>query len=339
VTPGAVAVQPWDANTSNTQDVQGKLTLAGKPVAGAQVSIGGWVAPETDAGGLFTYPVDNTMPGRHVVTVASAAKASVGGKPLSAAQQAQVMHARSGISVGYTISNIKARSGAEGTVVVSGQVTYGKGLAPRPVSLYSYELQGTITDATGKPVKGAVVTTRTGDHKFWTFSAPTGPSGHYTSFLVAADQEGDDPVPMAVAVSVGADAYTEPVVDTVNFAALQSSKLDVQLPASPGATLVKSSLSPQAIPGALYRGLLVGVVGGRGRVLRPVSATWPDANGRFQIVLPSSARGLVAKFWETQRQFFSTSSPKPGGKIEPGVYPKSLPQDAPQALGTVQLPK
>ena len=81
------------------------------------------------------------------------------------------------------------------------------------------------------------------------------------------------------------------------------------------------------------------MVGGKGRVIKPVSATWPDANGRFQLVLPSSARGLVAKFWETERQFFTTSSPKPGGKVDPSVYPSSLPQDAPQALGTVQLPK
>ncbi len=339
VPPGSIAIQPWDANTSNTQDVQGRLMLAGKPVAGALVSIGGWVAPATDSNGLFTYPVDNTMPGRHLVTVASAAHATVDGKPLSAAEQAQVSRAKSGISVGYSISDVTTKLGPGGTIDVSGQVTYGKGLAPRPVSLYSYELSGTVTNASGQPVKGAIVTTRTGDHKFWTFSAPTGANGKYTSFLVAADQEGDDPVPMAVAVSVGADAYTEPVVDTVNFAALQSSKLDFQLPSSPGATLVKSSLNPSAVPGALYRGLLVGVVGGKGRVIKPVSATWPDGNGRFQLVLPPSARGLVAKFWETDRQFFTTSSPKPGGKIDPSVYPSSLPQDAPQALGTVQLPK
>ena len=49
--------------------------------------------------------------------------------------------------------------------------------------------------------------TRTNDHKFWTYSRPTGKDGTYTSFLVAADQEGDDPVPMTVGVAVGTDAY------------------------------------------------------------------------------------------------------------------------------------
>src|SRR5262249_16779521 len=33
VPPASVAIQPWDPNTNNTQDVQGRLLLGGKPVA------------------------------------------------------------------------------------------------------------------------------------------------------------------------------------------------------------------------------------------------------------------------------------------------------------------
>ncbi len=338
VLPGAVQIQAWDPNTSNTQDVQGRVTLAGKPVSGVAVRVDGWVAPVTDRDGLFTYPADNTMPARHVVSVASVTGASVDGRKLTQGEQNDLEAAKGGVSVGYSISHISTRSGPEGTVILSGQIGYGKGLAPHPVQLYSYELTGTVTDANGTPVKGAIVTTRTGDHKFWTFSAPTGANGRYTSFLVAADQEGDNPVPMAVAVSVGANAYTEPVTDTVNFPALQSSRLDIQLPTSPGATLVKSSLNPQAIPGATYRGLLVGVVAGKRGVVKPVRATWPDASGRFVLVLPASARGQVARFWESQRQYFSTRAAKPGANVDPSVYPSSLAQDTPQAIGTVKLP-
>ena len=180
------------------------------------------------------------MPGRHVVRVASAAGATVDGHRLAAAEQSQVMAAKSGINVGYSISDVSTRSGPEGTIVVTGRLSYAKDQAPHPVQLYSYELTGTITDPSGSPVKGAIVSTRTNDHKFWTFSRPTGANGKYTSFLVAADQEGDNPVPMTVAVSVGANAYTEPIVDSVNFAGLQSSALNIQLPANPGTTLAKS---------------------------------------------------------------------------------------------------
>ena len=103
-TPGAVLIQAWDPNTSNTQDVQGRVTLAGKPVSGVAVRIDGWVAPLTDKTGTFTYPADNTMPGRHVVTIASAAGATVDGRKLSPAEQSQVMAAKGGISVGYSIT-------------------------------------------------------------------------------------------------------------------------------------------------------------------------------------------------------------------------------------------
>jgi PQQ-dependent dehydrogenase (methanol/ethanol family) len=336
--PGPVQIAAWDPNSSNTEDVQGRVTLAGRPVAGVAVRVDGWVAPATDKDGLFTYPADNTMPARHVVTVATVDGATVDGRKLTKAEQSELASAKGGITVGYSISNVSARPGPEGTVVVTGRISYGKGLAPRPVQLYSYELTGTITDANGNPVKGAIVTTRTADHKFWTFSRPTGANGKYTSFLVAADQEGDNPVPMTVAVSVGSDAYTEPVVDSVNFPELRSSRLDIQLPSSPGATLVKTSLNPEAIPGATYRGLLVGVVGGRGRVIKPVKATWPDASGRFELVLPASARGAVAKFWESERQYFSTGVAKPGANVDPSVYPSSLAEDTPQAIATVKLP-
>ena len=254
VTPGGLTVQPWDPDTSNTTDVQGHLLLAGQPVAGARVSVDGWVAPPTDKSGVFVYPADITVPARHVVSVADADHAKIGGKPLTDAQHAAVLKARGGISVGYAISNLSSRPGAEGTVVVTGRLGNGKGLAPPPVGLYSYQLTGRITDANGAPVKGAVVTTRTNDHKFWTVSEPTGPTGVYTSFLVAADQAGDDPVPMTVGVAVGSDSYAEPLNDFVDFPKLKSATLNIQLPAQVGGALVKSSLNPTAMPGAIYRG-------------------------------------------------------------------------------------
>jgi hypothetical protein len=46
----------------------------------------------------------------------------------------------------------------------------------------------------------------------------------------------------------------------------------------------------------------------------------------------------VAKFWEADRQFFTTSSALPGGAIGAKDYPSSLPADAPQNLATLKLP-
>jgi alcohol dehydrogenase (cytochrome c) len=336
-TPPPLRLSAWDPNTNNTSTVTGHLYLRGKPVAGVKVAVNGWVTAPTDQAGAFQIPVDNTMPIRHVITVTNADAATVDGHRLTPAEDAVVRAAKGAISVGYSISNLSAHAGTGGNIVVTGRLTYGQNQAPLPVGLYSYLLKGKLTYADGSPVKNAVVTTRTNDHKFWTYSRPTGPTGQYTSFLVAADQEGDDPVPMTVGVAVGTDSYQEPLNDFINFAALKSATLDIQLPAAAGAPLVKSTLSPQSMPGAIYEGIVVGVVG-QGHVIKPVSATWPDANGNFQLVLPSSARGVTVKLYEEQRQFFSTSTAAPGGPVDLSVYPKAPATQAPQGLATLKLP-
>jgi PQQ-dependent dehydrogenase (methanol/ethanol family) len=335
--PAPLVVQPWNADTSNTQSVQGRVLFAGKPVAGAVVQIGGWTNPTpTDSSGAFGYPADNTLAARHVARVVDVSHATVGGKPLSAAQAKSLLGKGTGISVGYKVDQVSAKVQG-GNVVVTGRVTDSAGSAAPTVGLYSYELRGKVTDANGNPVKGAVVTTRTGDRQFWTQSRPSGADGSYASFLVSTDDAGDDPVPMQVGVAVADVAYAEPLTDLINFAKTSSSTLDIQLPGS-GTTLVKTSLNPQPVPGAVYEGLLVGVVGGNGKVIRPVSATWPNGSGRFQLVLPSSARGKTVVFWEDHRQFFSTKHAVPGGPVDPAIYPKSLPSDAPQGLATQKLP-
>jgi PQQ-dependent dehydrogenase (methanol/ethanol family) len=338
--PGGLYVKTWNPNTSNTVPVVGHVKLSGQPVKGAVVRIDGWNAPPTDATGAFTYPADITTPARHVATVVDVSHATVGGKALTAAQQAALTGRRTGISVGYQISDLKTKVQSNGQVLVTGRLGFADAptTAPPAVLLYSYELKGTITDSNGNPVKGAIVTTRTNDRQYWTQSRPSGANGSYASFLVAADQEGDDPVPMQVGIAVGSTSYAEPPADQIPFAKLQSATLNVQLPATAGGALLKSTLNPQPLAGAIYQGLLVGVVGGKGGVIKPVQATWPDASGRFTLVLPSSARGLPVTFWEADRQFFSAAATKPGGTIDPSVYPSRLPADAPQGLAAAKLP-
>ncbi len=337
--PGAMFVQTWNPNSSNTKLVIGHVLLAGKPVVGAVVNIDGWAAAPTDPTGAFEYPVDITTPFRHEATITGLAGAKIAGKPLTAGQSDDLLGRNTGISVGYSVKNLSARIQSDGHIVLTGRLSYGNSpQAPPTVLLYSYELTGRITDANGNPVQGAIVTTRTNDRQYWTQSRPTGTNGTYASFLVAADQEGDDPVPMQVGVAVGSTAYAEPVTDQIDFAKLQSASLNVQLPASPSTTLPKTSLNPQAIAGAIYQGLIVGVVGGKGGVIKPITATWPDGSGNFRLVLPSSARGLSVNFWQAVRQFFSTKTAKPGGIVDPTIYPKTLPLNAPQGLATFKLP-
>jgi hypothetical protein len=83
----------------------------------------------------------------------------------------------------------------------------------------------------------------------------------------------------------------------------------------------------------------VGVSGQGGATIKPVSATWPDRNGAFTIVLPASAAGQTVHLWQAQRQFFSSTAARPGGPIDlAAAFPSAVPTNAPQGLAALKLP-
>ena len=331
-TAGPIAVRLWSVTKPNTELVGGRLLYDGKPVKGAAMQVDNYtLQSRTDAAGRFFYRVDATIPGRHVVRVLRLAKATLGGRPLTAGQRAALIGARSGFSVGYKVADLHAATSG-GHVVVTGRISYGDGSSPPPVVLYTYRLSGTITDADGKPVAGATVVTRTQDRDFWTFSTPSDADGHYVSFFTASDEAGENPVPLTVQVASGAVSYASPNGKNVNFSALKSATMDVRLPASPTGVLALPTQSP--VTGAVYQGTLVGVSGAHG-VIKPLSATWPDARGRFRLVLPASAHGQTLRVWEDRSTFFQPSAARPGGAIDTSVWPSIPPGDEPQGLAVV----
>jgi hypothetical protein len=175
--------------------------------------------------------------------------------------------------------------------------------------------------------------TRTQDRDFWTFSQPSDSNGHYVSFFTASDETGADPVPLTVQVASGNISYASAFGKNVNFAALHSATMNVKLPASASALLALPSAT--SYPGAIYEGTIVGV-SGPGGVIKPISATWPDKNGRFTLVLPGSAHGKPLRVWEDYSTFFQTSNAHPGGSIDTGIWPSIPPGSAPQGLAVVR---
>jgi alcohol dehydrogenase (cytochrome c) len=335
-TQSGLVVRRWDANSNNDAPAVGHVLLGSRAVAGARVSVDGYAIPRpTGKDGSFTYPVDITVVGRHVATVTSAAGATVAGQPLSEGQQAAIQGLQAGFSVAYRIDGLKAKRQANGTVLVTGHARTAEGGAPPPVVLYTYRLNGTVTDAAGKPVQGAIVVTRTADRDFWTFSAPSDAQGHYSSFFSAADEQGADPVPLAVQVAVGPLSYGGATGTNFNFKRLSSSTLDVQLGKTTAAALPAST--PSSYAGAVYEGLVVGVNIG-GHVIKPVSERWPDAHGNFSMVLPASTRGKTLHFWENRRQFFSRFPAASGGPVDLASWPTELGSSVPADLATLAIP-
>src|SRR5581483_7524702 len=174
---------------------------------------------------------------------------------LSAGQQSAVLGASAGFSVGYTLRGLHAAVQKNGTVLVTGRLGGGASPTPPGVRLLTYKLSGTITDASGKPVEGAVVITRTQDRDFWTHSDASDASGHYTSFFAASDESSADPVPLSVGVALGSVAYGGTTGTIANFARLKSSTMNIQLGAGASYTVQK----PTAFSGAIYEGLTVRV--------------------------------------------------------------------------------
>src|SRR5918912_846621 len=87
---------------------------------------------------------------------------------------------------------------------------------------------GTVTNAAGKPVQGAVVVARTNDRDFWTFSAPSDSAGHYTSLFHASDELDENPVPLNIGDALGQVSYGGNLGTVANFKRNQSATMDIQ---------------------------------------------------------------------------------------------------------------
>ena len=335
VTGRPLVVRPWNPNTSNWQFAFGKLLLGTAPVKGAQVRVDRFTLPaRTGPQGGFAYPADITEPGRHEVRVVGLSGATIRGNKVTAGQEAALRAARGAFNVGYRLTGLRAKVQSNGSVLVTGRITNSAGTAPPTVGLYTYRLSGTITDAGGRPVQGAVVVGRTNDRDFWTFSSPSDSDGHYTSLFHASDESDADPVPINFGVALGQVSYGGNLGTVANFKRNESATLDIQLRAGTAYTLAK----PVSFPGAIYEGPAVGVATG-GSVLKPVAERWPDANGRFSMTLPASARGKTVAFWQSKRLFFSRFTATPGGKVDLASWPSLLGAGTPSHLATLKIPR
>ncbi len=220
----------WQANSSNVKTLTGRLLWRGQPVVGATITVDSYQVPHaTNKQGGFSYDIDDTVAGRHAVHVTGLSHATIGGKPLEAAEKRALS-----AGIGRLLERVRDhRSEASvrhnGDVLVTGSVTDSSGAAPPTVRLLSYDLTGRITNAAGQPVAGAVVITRTQDRDYWTRSNPSNANGVYTSFFTASDETADNPVLISVGVAYGSTSYGGITGTNVDFARLKSSQLNIQL--------------------------------------------------------------------------------------------------------------
>ena len=329
-----MSLRTWTASSDNLVPEQGTVTVAGQPVSGVSVRVDNYDVPGvTDRNGHFVYLVDGTLLARHVVTVSGETNGKAGGRPLSASEQSALAAATASIDVAYAVKDLKVSRNGAGQPVVSGRLATADGSPPPAVGLLTYELDGTVTDADGKPVAGAQVSTRTLDRDYWTVSTFTDAQGRYSSLFTASAEAPGNPVPFTVRVSKGDVVYQFLSQEFVDFQRLKSARMDIRLP-PPGYAMALPL--PQSFPGALYAGIVVGVTLGAVPV-HPVSATWLDRLGRFTLTLPKRVAGQSVSIWEARLNLFSVAEAKPGGAIDLRDWPATLPSDAPRDLAAVTL--
>jgi hypothetical protein len=333
-TPPPYTVKSWDSGTDNLTVARGTITLGGSPVSGVRVSVDGYLVPApTDAAGHFVYLVDATRLARHTVSVVDTTHGRARGAALTKDGQSALAARRAAITVAYPIRELNVAHDRAGRFVVEGRMGSASGPSPLAVSVYSYELSGRVTDANGKPVAGARVSTRTVDRDYWTVSSPSDANGRYSSLFTASDEAGHNPVPFTVRIARGDLVYQFLPEEVVQFQLLRSARMDLRLPPRGYPMLLPL---PHSYAGALYEGVVVGVAQADTPV-RPVSITWPDASGRFRIVLPHSSAGKTLSLWEAKLDLFSKAPAKPGGTIDLRDWPKALAPDAPRDLARITL--
>jgi hypothetical protein len=334
VAPTVVALRQWTSASSNLMPVQGTVELNGKPVAGVRVKVDDYIPAATRSNGTFTYLVDDTLLQRHLVTVADTADADFGTARLTDAQRSALEAATAAITVAYPVSDVHVSRNGAGEPVVTGRIVDSAGQAPPHVSLATYALSGTVTDASGKPVAGAQVSTRTVDRDFWTVSTITDAGGHYTSLFTASDEDGNDPVPVTVRVANGKEIYQFLPAEYVYFRRLQSATLDLQLPPQGFAMALPL---PKSYPGAVYTGTVVGATAAGGAVIKPVKTSWLDAKGNFTMTLPRSYAGKSVSLWEGKLALFSADQAVAGGRVDLKDWPTTLAPSVARDLQRVHL--
>lgn len=70
----------------------------------------------------------------------------------------------------------------------------------------------------------------------------------------------------------------------------------------------------------------------------PLAAQWPDAKGRFRLVLPVSVRGKTVRLWQSSFQAFASFPATPGGAVDLRTWPTGLWPRVSTGTASVRLP-
>lgn len=315
LTPALIPVSEWKSGTNNSTTISGMAMAGSAGVSGAHVLLDRWQSPDTTGDdGSFTLPIDYTLPDRRLVRLADTKGGDHDG-------------ATTYLNIAFPMQLQRGtQEGASGTTITGSARFAGAGGRPvPPVVLFAYQLDGTVTDADGEPVEGAVVSAKDPNEGVWNLSPPTDSKGRYRlDFLPGTTSEG-----LSIRVAIDDDTFETGEKGLTKFAALKSSTLDLRINRDTDGLELGT---PKAEPGAVYEGLLVGAINGDGEVVQPTAATWPDAQGHFTVTYADGAVDDDATYFQRFGYVFQRSAATPGGAVDLAGWPTKLEDDVPRDL-------
>jgi hypothetical protein len=314
-------VQQWKADGSHIATVKGQLLYGGKPVVGAIVQAGANQKQiETANDGSFTFMVDKSIIAEKQLKVISLDKARVDGKPVDqkAARELMSLAATYQVYFPIEVTQVEDALTKPGHAAVHARLIFPAGEVFSFFRVDKYRISGKVTDADGKPVRGAVVWLDRDNGEGFAKSTPTDENGEYQLFYVPEYEETN------LTVTIGRERYTLPQGKVMKIPKGTSVSIDIRLPRE------GNVISPQppdlvtsVMDGALYTGIMPGLDVPPGV---EYTVTIPDHEGRFVITVPKEVWDSQPTFFETnltkfigQKEVLREGDPLPSGMLEPGA--------------------
>ncbi|BBI33544.1 carboxypeptidase-like regulatory domain-containing protein [Cohnella abietis] len=321
----------WKMDNSHLIPVKGKVLSDGKPVVGVEVGITGKRMMTTDENGSFELLVDQSIPQSIPLQISSTEQATIDGKALGSSAQEKLKVAVSHIDVYYPIqiTEVKADSSNPEKVEVHARAKVEEGQTFPKISLDKYAIQGTVKDANGNPVEGAMVSIIRDNGEGFSRSQPSNAKGEYRLFY--SPEEDED---LILNVHVGETRYTLPENKVYRFPDETSVNTDITLPETGTVITDKPpTLVSKAAKGAQYWAQVIGL-----SVDPSVEYTisLPQEDGSFVLKIDKAEWDKSPKFYQTQMRHFSETEMKEGDFIPSTWIPAPSKGDpagiAPQSL-------
>lgn len=320
----------WQVDGSHTAHVTGKIISDQQPVVGVKLQINGRIVT-TDNKGKFYFTVNRNILGSMSIHTINSDQAKINGKNVEQNTKKALLALKKDISVEYPIKIEKVKTNAKNNnlVDVYARAQIKKGEKYPNFTPDKYKVGGTVKDADGHPVQGAVVNLRRDGVEGFSMSTPSDQNGNYTMYYLP-DADTDH----YLYVHYDDKNYTLPEYKVYNFPDSVSVNIDVTLPKD--GTIITDkppTLVTTTAPGALYKGTLIGV-----NVSKSESYTIsiPKPDGSFVLTLSKAAWDQHPTFFEVSYSKFLEEGKKSGDIVDSSFIPQPKNTDPAhiQAIGS-----